>query len=132
LLPTIAWLIQKALAYLGYRINLNFEDQVVRRADECGKAKMVGVKGTPLPWDQETLNATGLLLSRDWFKRFWILQEISLSNQSSAQVLCGSDPILWSHMRADTFFIPHIYVQKDLLLEQLSFRQKFDQRRIIT
>ncbi|KAK0710844.1 heterokaryon incompatibility protein-domain-containing protein [Lasiosphaeris hirsuta] len=52
----------------------------------------------PLPFNAETLSSIHHLLSRPWFERLWIRQEIYLAN-SHAIIMCGSRQILWSSFR---------------------------------
>lgn len=56
------------------------------------------VSETDLPYDQSTWQAVSNLLSRSWFERLWVTQEIQLAN-SHALVVCGHDFVLWSRFR---------------------------------
>jgi hypothetical protein len=51
-----------------------------------------------LPYEERTWSAITSLISRSWFGRLWVLQEIQLANQHTI-VMCGKDIISWSHLR---------------------------------
>ncbi|KAK3997893.1 heterokaryon incompatibility protein-domain-containing protein [Cladorrhinum sp. PSN332] len=48
---------------------------------------------TPLPWEKKTWLAVRDLLSRPWFERLWIVQEIQLAEE--AVLVCGKKQIPW-------------------------------------
>lgn len=50
-----------------------------------------------LPYESDTWITVNSFLSRDWFNRVWILQEIHLA--SNAILQCGLDQMSWSHFR---------------------------------
>ncbi|KAF7516978.1 hypothetical protein G7054_g13950 [Neopestalotiopsis clavispora] len=51
-----------------------------------------------IPFQTPELNAIHHLLSRPWFERLWIRQEILLANRD-AMIKCGMHQILWVHFR---------------------------------
>ncbi|ETS81768.1 hypothetical protein PFICI_06770 [Pestalotiopsis fici W106-1] len=51
-----------------------------------------------IPLQAPELNAIYHLLSRPWFGRLWIRQEIFLAN-SDAEIMCGMHRIRWTHFR---------------------------------
>ncbi|KAI1348743.1 hypothetical protein F5Y01DRAFT_291505 [Xylaria sp. FL0043] len=51
----------------------------------------------PLPFNDESWDAIGGLLSRAWFERLWVTQEARLAR--SGKVYCGSDHIPWGVFR---------------------------------
>lgn len=57
-----------------------------------------GNSRTDLPYSQETWSAIHQLLSRDWFERLWIMQEIQLAED--AILYCGRDHVHWTHFRS--------------------------------
>lgn len=57
----------------------------------------------PLPFDMSQLLAISRLLNRDWFKRLWIWQEVSLA--SNAIVLCGTKTLSWAAIRDAVFCV---------------------------
>ena len=63
------------------------------------------------------------LLSRSWFSRIWILQEITIANQDLAQIVCGPDLVLWREMRAAIWLLDYGTRSKNPLWEQPSARQ---------
>ena len=52
----------------------------------------------PLPYSNETWDTINDVLSRDWFSRLWVVQEIQLGSRYSI-VQCGEDVMDWSHFR---------------------------------
>ncbi|KAF8864312.1 hypothetical protein BDZ45DRAFT_34306 [Acephala macrosclerotiorum] len=56
-----------------------------------------------LPFDKEELTAVSSLLNRDWFKRLWIWQEVSLAQD--VVVLCGIRSLHWTRIRDAVFNI---------------------------
>lgn len=53
---------------------------------------------TPLPYSPEIWDSVWDILSRPWFDRLWILQEIQLDSDRSI-ILCGEGEIPWSLFR---------------------------------
>ncbi|KAI0551240.1 heterokaryon incompatibility protein-domain-containing protein [Xylaria curta] len=51
-----------------------------------------------LPYNEETWKAIGELLTRSWFTRVWVIQEIQLANHH-AVIQCGTEEISWSNFR---------------------------------
>lgn len=54
---------------------------------------------TELPRDRQQWQALHALLSRPWFRRLWVRQEITLGGKE-ALVMAGADSILWMHLAA--------------------------------
>ena len=50
--------------------------------------------GCPLPYSDEVWTAIHNLISRPWFERIWITQEIQVAN-SKAIIYCGKDETSW-------------------------------------
>jgi len=50
------------------------------------------------PFEYQELRSIHNLLSRDWFQRLWIRQEIHLAN-SMAVIICGTTQVRWIHFR---------------------------------
>jgi hypothetical protein len=96
-----------ALAYVGSWINVDYRDASFS-ASRRNEPEWCGGKQA-LPFNQATWSAIGDLLSRDWFKRVWILQEISLADQASAKVVCGFHEFFWSPMRAAIWYLGLVY-----------------------
>lgn len=57
----------------------------------------------PLPFSHEELIAISHLLNREWFKRLWIWQEVSLA--SKVIVLCGTRTLSWLAIQNAVFTI---------------------------
>ena len=60
----------------------------------------------PLPYGEKELLAIESLLSRSWFERLWIRQEIRLAN-SNALLMCGHDNVPWQTFRNAVFCLRH-------------------------
>lgn len=83
------------LAYLGSQSEYT-QDYGMWRAPQCEEPDWWD-PGCALPYDQETWDSILALLSRPWFERVWVIQEI----QSSANAIayCGKYTILWRVLR---------------------------------
>lgn len=58
-----------------------------------------------LPYDVKTWEAVQVLLERPYFRRVWVMQEISLSNHRTI-IQCGGDVISWMNMRKAVECLP--------------------------
>lgn len=87
----------KTLGYLG--------QQVIFTKDNWLLTRPGGVEGSwceskcILPYVDEVWTAIDTLLSRPWFARIWIVQEIQLARKG-AVVRCGQEQIPWSRFRS--------------------------------
>ncbi|KAE9368055.1 HET-domain-containing protein [Stipitochalara longipes BDJ] len=52
----------------------------------------------PLPYNSEVWGSLYDLVTRPWFNRLWVTQEIQLAN-SQAIIQCGNDKVLWCLLR---------------------------------
>lgn len=57
----------------------------------------------PAPFDDSTWIPLGYLLSRPWFERLWIWQEVLLARR--AEILCGHESMSWECFRRATLLI---------------------------
>ncbi|KAK7936657.1 uncharacterized protein PG986_015095 [Apiospora aurea] len=74
----------------------DFEPRTVRFASPTATESAWFRAVTPLPYPEETWFAIQALLSRPYFGRLWIMQEILLAN-SKTLVVCGRDEVAWYH-----------------------------------
>jgi len=61
---------------------------------------------TKLPYDDKLWQSIYSLLSRPWFQRVWVMQEIQLSNPESI-VMCGHESISWYLLRRSIICLRH-------------------------
>ena len=61
-------------------------------------------ENVPVPLDQAQSNSTLRLLSRPWFDRLWIWQEVRLSSGDTI-VKCGNQTIRWSSVCQAILFL---------------------------
>ena len=92
---TIAWfgpessnsaLAMKIIAYIGSRVIVDFKQDIIRLASDSYRS--VDHFHESLQLDKETYRAIRELLSRSWFERLWILQEVHLG-RGRTHMLCG-------------------------------------------
>ncbi|KAK3990449.1 heterokaryon incompatibility protein-domain-containing protein, partial [Cladorrhinum sp. PSN332] len=85
------------LAYIGSQVEV-LENYNFMPAPDA-QDKDLWKRGPPLsPWMAEAISK---LLSRDWFRRVWVVQEVCLARK--AKILCGHDQIEWSHFSNGLF-----------------------------
>ena len=98
---------------LMQKIYKSAENVVIWLGDEADKSSMaIGIMSrlsdTPNKdihsWNAKEWRALGTLLSRPWFSRMWVLQELGVA--SSAIVVCGNQSIPWQHV-SDTISYMH-------------------------
>ncbi|KAK8070241.1 HET-domain-containing protein [Apiospora phragmitis] len=83
------------LEHLGKQLELS--QSTVRFASPTATEPAWFRAVTPLPYSEETWLAIQALLSRPYFGRLWIMQEILLAN-SKTLVMCGRDEVAWYHL----------------------------------
>ncbi|KAF2826971.1 HET-domain-containing protein [Ophiobolus disseminans] len=84
--------------HLGDQIE-HTEDDFRLPLPDCANPNWYGITdGAQFASDPEMWEAIHKLLSRPWFDRVWIIQEIVLA--TSAIVQCGQDTILWRQLRS--------------------------------
>ncbi|KAK8022039.1 hypothetical protein PG993_012806 [Apiospora rasikravindrae] len=82
------------LEHLGKQLELS--QSTVRFASPTATESAWFRAVTPLPYPEETWLAIQALLSRPYFGRLWIMQEVLLAN-SKTLVVCGRDEVAWYH-----------------------------------
>ncbi|KAK8061147.1 hypothetical protein PG997_015368 [Apiospora hydei] len=87
-------LAMSTLEHLGKQLELS--QSTVRFASPTATESAWFRAVTPLPYPEETWFAIQALLSRPYFGRLWIMQEILLAN-SKTLVVCGRDEVTWYH-----------------------------------
>ena len=88
-----------------------------------GTAKHWAEESEELPYGHKQVRAVYSLISRPWFERLWIWQEIQLA-KSNAIVICGSDPIPWESCRSALFCLYWKKEKTSVISEQFSARVK--------
>jgi hypothetical protein len=77
-------------------------------------------RGITLPYKKPVLEALSSVLSRSWFERLWVWQEIHLANEQ-ALIVCGYDEISWHDFRKSVLCI---WRKKTLVSYHLADRVK--------
>ena len=93
----------KALSQLSLEINVNYLNPAMSPASANSDPDWSDT-GKVLPYSDQELRNLDALLSRPWFSRLWVWQEIKLANHN-AIVHCGSDSISWQSFRRAVFCI---------------------------
>jgi Heterokaryon incompatibility protein (HET) len=101
---TIYSLAQKVVVWLGEEENdsslaiQTLDELATTLQNETNKRGPRYKDTTKLPYDQSMWEAIHELLTRSWFSRLWILQEVQLAN-NDALVQCGDVQIPWNKMK---------------------------------
>ena len=95
--------ILKALSQLSLEINVNYLNPAMSPASAKSDPDWSDSRKV-LPYSDQELQNLDALLSRPWFSRLWVWQEIKLANHN-AIVHCGSDSISWQSFRRAVFCI---------------------------
>lgn len=81
-------------------------------------------------YNSETLvDGLSQLLTRPWFERLWVWQEIRAKDNAS--VMCSYDRILWQDLRSATYAL-YVSEQRERILRPLTFFQSMADRRVGT
>jgi hypothetical protein len=108
----------KVLRKMSFHIEVDWELVRMRPARKSESDLLFADLDVALPYDEVTLRAIWQLLSRSWFERLWVQQEIRLAN-SRAILVCGYDTMLWKDFR-DAILC--LYLKKAWI--QLDFHQR--------
>jgi len=81
---------------IGQQVEVDFEHYTMIPSDKADHGRMSD-RNMEIPYGRQQLNALYHLMSRPWFERLWVRQEIFLA--SSAVVQCGTKLIPWSIFR---------------------------------
>ena len=82
------------LRSIGSQIEVDWMTKEIRATNE-GASSWVDTT-IPLTLDQNSLNSLLMVISRPWFDRIWVQQEIALANEH-AVLICGHDSITRRH-----------------------------------
>lgn len=93
------------MAYLGSQVSVNWVNFILSPAEDCVD-KSLGNRDLILPFGSRDLTAIYHILSRPWFRRLWIRQEIFLASSESV-ILCGHCEISWLSFRRACVAITH-------------------------
>ena len=86
------------LCHIGSQIEIDWATAEMRVADQ-GDPSLVDLD-VPLDLDQRQLDPVLKLLSRPWFERVWVQQEIAVANDNTV-LICGHDCIMrWLFINA--------------------------------
>jgi hypothetical protein len=108
----IAWLGPEAnesgrameiLGHIGSQIIVDWNSLIITAAPDCAQPSLVN-KTAAVDLDSEDVAAIHHLISRQWYERLWVRQEIFLAN-SQAVVRCGSQTLLWTTFRRALFWL---------------------------
>lgn len=86
----------KLMQHLGCQIEITVDGHHYRppHATEVDWVKL----GAKLPYSPTDWEALTALMTRSWFSRVWVLQEVALANENCI-LYCGHDRILYYHFR---------------------------------
>ncbi|KAI0881857.1 HET-domain-containing protein [Annulohypoxylon maeteangense] len=85
------------MEFLGSQVDVDFLKPEITAAEGCVDST-IGDMTVPLSFDYATGVSLSHLISRSWFGRVWVQQEIALAN-SEAIIQCGSCHVKWSCFR---------------------------------
>ncbi|KAI1374589.1 HET-domain-containing protein [Hypoxylon crocopeplum] len=102
---------------LGSKIKYDPDTKIISVVDG-GTDPSLGDRTVHLPFNNRDLHSIYHLISRKWFERLWIRQEILLAN-SEAIITCGSQQVGWTNFRPSLACIflkpkPHFRLSKQL------------------
>ncbi|KAI1413745.1 HET-domain-containing protein [Hypoxylon sp. FL1857] len=83
--------------YLGAEVDVDFATGSLSPAEGCTDPSL-GDQKIDLPFDERYFFSIHHLISRHWFDRLWIRQEIYLAN-SEAIIMCGFRRVKWTSFR---------------------------------
>lgn len=92
----------EVMSYLGSQIEVNWHDDAMRSAPGASDLTLSD-RRVFLPVKGELWRPIFDLLSRPWFDRLWVRQEIYLA--TSAVVFCGDKEVPWSYFRGALYCI---------------------------
>ena len=105
---TIIWLGPEAnsstlavqtLKDLGSKVTADWENlECIPITKDAHEASYLANTYAHLPFNYEQWMSISAFIERPWFDRLWIWQEVRLARH--AEVVCGSDTIMWNHLRA--------------------------------
>ena len=88
--------------FLASKIAIDWQSQTMQPVSTEHSEAHWADKNVALPYDWTTWNAMYCLLTRSWFERLWIWQEIRLRTRE-ADLLCGTHNISWQQFRKAIF-----------------------------
>ncbi|KAI0851771.1 HET-domain-containing protein [Daldinia vernicosa] len=83
--------------YIGSQVEVDFVMQTIRPAMGCTDSG-ISNRNIALPFQDEDIYSIYHLLSRQWFDRLWIRQEIYLASPE-AVIMCGLKQVKWTSFR---------------------------------
>lgn len=110
----------KVMADIGSQVQVDWSTKTLRPASADADPSMAD-RSTELTTSRDDVLAIKNLLSRRWFERLWIRQEVFLAN-SQARVQCGYQYILWTKFRDAMVCLRQKPVRLDCFSPELSER----------
>jgi len=87
----------KVMARIGSQVRMDWGTKLLKPAPGCTDTSVADTT-KELDLSSEDVSALSHLLSRQWFERLWIRQEVILANPQ-AVVQCGHQQVLWTNFR---------------------------------
>ncbi|KAH9986835.1 heterokaryon incompatibility protein-domain-containing protein [Xylariaceae sp. FL0662B] len=91
------------MGYFGSMVDMDWTYYEMKPSANCDDHQLANVYA-PLPLQNGDLNLICHLLSRPWYGRLWVRQEIYLAN-SQAVVMCGHKTVRWETFRSAMAFL---------------------------
>ncbi|KAL9629274.1 MAG: hypothetical protein Q9204_005368 [Flavoplaca sp. TL-2023a] len=88
----------EALKTLASKIHVDWGRDIISAASEEDIESHWLDHSKPAPFEHETWVSIGQLLSRSWFSRLWVWQEVFLA-ENGAIVICGDSTMSWQNLR---------------------------------
>lgn len=82
------------IAHVGSQTRFEKSTRFISATKDCRDVSLLD-RNIPLPLSRDEMCAIYHLLSRRWFERLWIRQEITLADQKTATIACGQKKVLW-------------------------------------
>ncbi|KAI1384614.1 HET-domain-containing protein [Hypoxylon trugodes] len=89
------------IEYLGSQTTFNYLHMRLKPSEVCTDPTLCD-RDVPLPFNEGELAAIYCLISRQWFERLWVRQEIWSANKD-AITRCGSQQLIWTCFRQGLF-----------------------------
>ena len=87
----------RIMADIGSQVEMDWRVKVLRTASDC-KDPTLADSSAPLEMPKHDAVAIYDLISRPWFERLWVRQEVMLAN-GNAVIRCGNSEVLWTIFR---------------------------------
>ena len=113
----------RLLSDLSSEIKVDFSNVTMTPATSVS-AVHFSDRGSSLPYSIDDARSIDALISRPWFSRLWVWQEIRLARNTPV-VICGTDTIPWASLRQAIFCLASkVWDQVDYSLMPVAFAQR--------